>query len=81
MSALSRRDKEVRYNGLVIIRAYLGDKRKIKLLQQRVTKAALKKTFAGREGVQECEEKMSDLIFLSGEIEEEVCEITLMVQN
>jgi hypothetical protein len=49
MSAVTKREKEIRYNGLVIVRAYLGENKKIHQLQHRVAKSGLKKERQERE--------------------------------
>ena len=40
-SAGAKREKEIRYNGLVVLRAYLGEKTQIRAIRRAIAKARL----------------------------------------
>jgi hypothetical protein len=40
MTAYSKRDLEVRYDGLVVVKAYLGERSKIEKLKEKISKGS-----------------------------------------
>jgi hypothetical protein len=81
MSSKNRQEKEIKYNGLVIIRAILGEKGETKDAAQKTRKLKMPKEGTLAEKVEQLEQRIHEMRLLDEDFGQELADLTALVQN
>ena len=82
MSAAAKKQKQIKYRGLVVMKAIMGEKSQLQKLRKKINKIDFpKRVLEFEQELAEMELKLNNLRLVRQNYEDQLCDVTILLQN